>query len=162
MRKRKWKRRSCVKSSKRYVLDTSVALAYIVENAPGRDRVVEIFNVAREGKVKLYMVYPVLSEVLYAASRIYSAAGFAEHNRMALDLVLWIKNVAEVTEITLDIALRAGELKKLLGIALTDCYVIAAAEVLGATALFLKIEEEMKKRTNFVEKLPVEFIVKAL
>jgi len=54
----------------------------------------------------------VLSEVLYAASRIYSVAGFAEHNRMALDLVLWIKNVAEVAEITLDIALRAGELKE--------------------------------------------------
>jgi len=31
MRKRRWKRRSCVKSSKRYVLDISVALAYIVE-----------------------------------------------------------------------------------------------------------------------------------
>jgi len=93
----------------------------------------------------------VLSEVLYATSRIYSATGFAEHNRMALDLLLWIKNVAEVTEITLDIALRAGELKKLLGIALTDCYVIAVAEFLGTTALFLKIEEEMKKRIHFVE-----------
>uniref|UniRef100_A0A7J2U0E1 PIN domain-containing protein n=1 Tax=Ignisphaera aggregans TaxID=334771 RepID=A0A7J2U0E1_9CREN len=106
--------------------------------------------------------YPVLSEVLYAASRIYSVAGFAEHNRMALDLVLWIKNVTEVTEITLDIALRAGELKKLLGIALTDCYVIATAETLNATALFLKIEEEMKKRMHLIEKLPVEFIVEAL
>ena len=151
-----------MKSSQSYVLDTSVALAYIVENAPGRDRVVEIFNAAREGKVKLYTVYPVLSELLYAASRIYSAAKFAEHNRMALDLVLWIKSVAEVIETTLDIALRAGELKKLLGIALTDCYVIATAETLSATALFLKIEEEMKKRIHLIEKLPVEFIVKTL
>jgi len=151
-----------VKSSKSYVIETSVALAYIVENAPGRDKVVEIFNIAKKGKVKLYTVYPVLSELLYVASKIYSATGLAEHNKMALDLVLWIKNVAEVVEITLNIALRTGELKKLLGIALTDCYVIATAEALSVTALFLKIKEEMKKRIHLIEKLPIEFIVKTL
>jgi hypothetical protein len=43
-----------VKSLKSYVLDTSVALAYIIENAHGRDRVVEIFNAAKEGRMKLY------------------------------------------------------------------------------------------------------------
>jgi predicted nucleic acid-binding protein len=47
-----------VKSLKSYVLDTSVALAYIIENAPGRDRVVEIFNAAKEGRVKLYTALP--------------------------------------------------------------------------------------------------------
>ena len=141
-----------MKSSKSYVIDTGVALAYIVENAPDRDKVVEIFNVAKKGKLKLYTVYPVLSENTVRNVQ-NSIAGFAEHNRMALDLALWIKSVAEVVEITLNIALRAGELKKLLRMTLTDCYIIATAEVLSAIALFLKIEEEIKKRIHLIEKL---------
>ena len=40
-----------------------------------------------------------------------------------------------------DLAIRAGELKKGLGIALTDCYVIAAAETVEATAPFRRIEK---------------------
>jgi predicted nucleic acid-binding protein len=141
-----------VKSSKSYVIDTNVTLAYIVENAPDRDKVVEIFNVAKEDKIKPCVVYPALSGNTVRNVQ-NSIAGFAEHDRMAIDLVLWIKNVAEVVEITLNIALRAGELKKLLGIALTDCYVIATAEALSVTALFLKIKEEMKKRIHLIEKL---------
>ena len=43
-----------------------------------------------------------------------------------------------------DLAIRAGELKKKLGIALTDCYVIAVAETVEATPLFRRIEKEMK------------------
>ena len=40
-----------------------------------------------------------------------------------------------------DLAIRAGELKKGLGIALTDCYVITAAETVEATPLFRRIEK---------------------
>ena len=43
-----------------------------------------------------------------------------------------------------DLAIGAGELKKRLGIALTDCYVIAAAETVEATPLFRRIEKEME------------------
>jgi len=37
-----------MKSSKSYILDTNVALAYIAENASSRDRVVEILMQLRE------------------------------------------------------------------------------------------------------------------
>ena len=40
-----------------------------------------------------------------------------------------------------DLVIRAGELKKRLGIALTDCYVIAAPETVEATPLFRRIEK---------------------
>jgi len=55
-------------------------------------------------------------------------------------------------------ALRAGELKKALKLALVDCYAIAVAEELGSKALFLKREREMLGKEKLLERLPVEFL----
>jgi len=52
-----------------------------------------------------------------------------------------------------DLAIRAGELKKRLGGALTDCYVIAAAETAGATPLFRRIEKGDETRINRAKKI---------
>jgi predicted nucleic acid-binding protein len=131
----------------------------MVENAPGREKILGVFNRARVGEVKLYLVHPVISEVVYVASRIYKVLGFKEHNKLALDLVTWISSFTNIVEIALEAAIRAGELKKELGLALTDCYVLAVAENLGSKALFFKVEEEMKRKINLVKKLPVEFII---
>jgi len=67
--------------------------------------------------------------------------------------------LVENVELTHDIALRAGELRKLLRIALTDCYVIATAESLNSIALFLRIEKEMRNRIGLIGRPPVEFLV---
>lgn len=67
--------------------------------------------------------------------------------------------MVENVELTHDIALRAGELRKLLRIALTDCYVIATAESLNSIALFLRIEKEMRNRIGLIGRPPVEFLV---
>jgi predicted nucleic acid-binding protein len=96
---------------------------------------------------------------VYVVSRIYKVLRFKEHNKLALDLVTWISSFTNIVEITLEAAIRAGELKKELGLALTDCYVLAVAENLGSKALFFKVEEEMKRKINLVKKLPVEFII---
>jgi predicted nucleic acid-binding protein len=73
-----------------YVLDTSVLITYITENAIGRERVLSIIEEARRGKVQLYTVYPVLSELLYVSTRVYEMAGLEEPNVKALDFPLWI------------------------------------------------------------------------
>jgi predicted nucleic acid-binding protein len=104
-------------------------------------------------------VYPVLSELLYASTRVYEMAGLEEPNVKALDFLLWIEGLVDIVELTHDIALRAGELKKLLRIALTDCYVIATAESLNSTALFLRVEKEMGNRMDLIRRLPIEFLV---
>ena len=57
-----------------------------------------------------------------------------------------------------DLAIRAGELKKRLGIALTDCYVIAAAETVEATPLFRRIEKEMKPVLTELRRYNVTFL----
>jgi predicted nucleic acid-binding protein len=73
-----------------HVLDTSVLIAYITENATGRERVLSMIDEARRGKVQLYTIYPVLSELLYVSTRVYEMAGLEEPNVKALDFLLWI------------------------------------------------------------------------
>jgi predicted nucleic acid-binding protein len=73
-----------------YVLDTSVLITYITENATGRERVLSMIEEARRGKVQLYTIYPVLSELLYVSTRVYEMAGLEEPNVKALDFLLWI------------------------------------------------------------------------
>ena len=73
-----------------HVLDTSVLIAYITENATGRERVLSMIEEARRGKVQLYTIYPVLSELLYVSTRVYEMAGLKEPNVKALDFLLWI------------------------------------------------------------------------
>ena len=140
------------------VLDTSVLVEYIVLRAPYRLRVARLFEEASAGRLELYVSAVTLSETLYVASRIYQAAGLQDPNREALDFVEWVKSRAKVLGVDEDIALRAGELKKQLRIALLDCYVIASAEALGATPLFKKLEEEMKPAANNLRKIGARFL----
>ncbi len=142
-----------------HVLDTSVLVTYIKENATGREKVLSIIEETRRGKVQLYTIYPVLSELLYASTRVYEMAGLEEPNVKALDFPLWIEGLVENVELTHDIAFRVGELRKLLMTALTDCYVIATAESLNSIALFLRVEKEMGNRMDLIRRLPIEFLV---
>ena len=79
-----------MRSLRTYVLDNSVLIAYITENATGRERVLSMIEEARRGKVQLYTIYPVLSELLYVSTRVYEMAGLEEPNVKALDFLLWI------------------------------------------------------------------------
>ena len=142
----------------RLVPDASVFLDYIVLRSPYRPLVARLFDKASSGKLKLYVSAITLSEIVYVASRIYQAAGLSDPNREALDLVEWIKSRAQIIEVNYDIAVRAGELKKKLRIALPDCYVIASAEAVRAIPLFRKVEEEMKPVLSDLRALGVKFL----
>ena len=143
---------------KRIVLDASVLIEYVIMKSPYRLRVVKLFEEASAGQLKLYVNVVTLSETLYVASRIYQSAKVDESNMEALDFVEWIKNRTQVININDDIALRAGELKKELCIALPDCYVIASAKAVNATPLFKKLEKEMRPIVNDLRLLGVKFL----
>jgi len=149
-------------SSGRYVVDTSVLIERIIRNSPFKSLVEDLFTRALNREVELYVTLPTLSEVLYVASRIYSHGGIDDPNKEATSFILWITSRARIITPTLDIALRAGELKKELGFSITDCYVIAAAERIGGKALFLKLEGEMRGRIESIRSLPVEFLSNGL
>ena len=129
---------------KKLSLDTSVLVEYVVRSAFYRGKVAELLEKSGKGRLTLYVSSPVLSETLYIASRIYEAAGEENPNEYALEYIYWLKERVKVVDANEDLAIGAGELKKRLGIALTDCYVIAAPETVEATPLFRRIEEEME------------------
>jgi len=142
----------------RLVLDTSILIEYIVLKAPYRDRVDKLFRRAFSGEIELYVNTLTLSETLYVASRIYNIAEVENPNKEALNYIEWIKSRTNIVEIDADLALRAGELKKLLNIALLDCYVIATAETLDATPVFRDIEKEIETILDALRKLNVIFL----
>ena len=143
---------------RRLVLDTSVLVDYIVLKSPYRTKVAKLFNKASTDKLELYINTVTLSETLYVASRIYQAADAENPNREAADLIDWIKNRAKIIIVDEAIALRAGELKKQLHIALPDCNVISSAEAVYATPVFKNVEEEMKPVIEKMRKLNVKFL----
>ncbi len=143
---------------RRLVLDTSVIIEYIIMRSPYRPMVARLFEKASAKQLDLYVNTVTLSETLYVASRIYEASGVDEPNREALDFTEWIRSKTYVINIDEDIALRAGELKKQLHIALPDCYVIATAIAVNAAPLFKKQEDEMKPVINDLRRLGVKFL----
>ncbi len=143
---------------RKLVLDTSVLIEYIISRSPYRFKVVRLFDKALTNNMELYINVITLSETLYVASRIYQVAGISNPNREALNFIEWIEGRAQIININEDIALRAGELKKKLHIALPDCYVIASAEAMEAIPLFKKIKEEMKPVINDLRKIGVKFL----
>jgi len=96
--------------------------------------------------------------VLYIASRIYAAAGLENPNEEAVTYIVWLKTRCKTVPISEELAIKAGELKRRLHIALPDCYVIAAGQMLDATPLFKAIEREMKPIRESLEELGVAFL----
>ena len=144
--------------SRKFSLDTSVLIEYIVKSAPYRSKVVELLEKSEAGEFELYLSPIILTETLYIASRIYEMAGEENPNESALNYVTWVKKRCNVVDIDDLISMRAGELKKALHIALSDCYVIATAEKVDAIPLFKRIEREMKPVSEILERLGVKFL----
>jgi len=144
--------------AERVVLDTSVLVEYIVLRSPYRRLVTKLFEKASAKQLELYVSTVTLSETLYVASRIYQAAKIDKPNNEALNFIEWVKNRVKAVNVDESIALRAGEIKKQLHLALPDCYVIATAETINAKPLFRRIEEEMKPVLEELKRLGVEFL----
>lgn len=142
----------------RLVVDTSVLAEYIVKSSPHRGKAVGLFEKASAGEFELYVSPITLSEALYIASRIYGIAGAKDPNGDALDYILWVKRRAKMAEVNEGIAIRAGELRKSLGISLPDCYVIATAEAVRAIPLFKGVEKEMEPILGGLKGLKVAFL----
>lgn len=146
---------------KKYVLDTSVIVEYIDEESPYRDNLERLFDDIDNGSLKAYVSTMTLSEVLYVASRIYRNAGMAEPNKEARIYVEWLVNKPgiEVVEISKEIGILAGEIRKKVRISLVDCTVLAVAKIMNARPLFLKKEKEME---SFIDTLLSEYEIEFL
>ncbi|MEM4726965.1 MAG: PIN domain-containing protein [Candidatus Bathyarchaeia archaeon] len=152
------RRRSLGESLEKYVVDIGVLAEYIVRSSPYRSTVEKLLDDALKNSVELYITPITVSEVIPVASRLYELARIENPNEEALNFVKWLTVRIEIAEVTPEIALEAGELRKKLRIALSDCYVIVTAIKLHAKALFLKPEKEMLNRVKELRELPLAFL----
>lgn len=152
------RRRSLRESLEKYAVDAGVLIEYIVRGSPHREAIERMLEGALAKVVELYVTPITVSELIYVAFRIYELAGVEKPNEEALNLVEWLTARVKIAEITPDMAVEAGEIKKRFGISLSDCYVIAAAINLKAKALFLKPEKEMLSKIEELRKLPITFL----
>ena len=138
----------------RVALDTSVIIEYIDENSKYRDQAKAVFSAILSGFLEALVPHPVLVEAFYVSARIYREVGLEDYMDRAVSLVEWLYRHPFITVLDggLHMALRAGEIKLEYGLALTDCYVLAASKIYGCKALFRKPEREILKRIDLLRK----------
>lgn len=149
--------KSSKEPSKKLVLDTSIIVEYIVSGSPYRKLLEQLLSRAEAGELSLYVCPVTLSETMYVADRIYTIAGVPDPNEEACRFASWVHHKFSVVELDYDLLVMAAELKKMLKIALPDCFVIASAKKIGGVALFKRIEEEMRPVLDELRKHNVLF-----
>lgn len=152
------RKRSLKESLENYAVDTSVLAEYIVSCSPHRSAIEKLLEGVLRNAVALYITPITVSELIYVASRLYELAGVENPNQEALNFVEWLTMRVKTVEVTPDLALEAGELRKKLRISLPDCFTIATAIKLQAKALFLKPEKEMLDRIKEIREQPIAFL----
>jgi len=138
-----------------------VVVEYIDEESPFKDEIESLFNALRTGHIKAFITSTTIGEALYIATRIYGEAGSANPNRDAEDFIQWVEKQpgVEIVNVTREISILAGEIRKRARISLIDCIVIATGKILKAEPLFLKLEKEMEPYVNILLKYNVKFLV---
>jgi len=130
----------------RVALDTSVVIEYVDKAGLYHEQATLVFSAALSGRLELVVPHPVLAETYYVAARVYEKLGLRDPEGRAARLVGWLYRLpsARVVGADLRLALEAGAAKLRYGLALTDCYVLAAAKVYRCRPLFRKREREME------------------
>jgi len=120
-----------------------------------------IFSEINNGKTLAFIPHVILAETYYVAVRIYNQLGLSDPDKRAEILVSWLYShpFIEIIDKTLDLAIKAGKIKRELKLALTDCYVLAVSKIKNAIALFRKREREMLRVINVLtKKFNIQFL----
>ena len=137
----------------RAALDTSVIIEYVDRKGRFHEQAEAVFASVFRGELEAVVPHPVLAETYYVAARVYRALGLPDPEKRAEALVKWLAALPAVKVVEgAELAVEAGVAKLKLGLALTDCYVLAAAKLAGARAVFRSREAEMRAVAERLEK----------
>ena len=130
------------------LLDSYAILAWL-QNEPGADKISELLEKAKEGKLKLYMSWINIGEVYYQIIR-RKGKQVAEETLMELKIL-----PITFISVTDELVKKAAELKAKYPIAFADCFAIATAFMKDATLVtgdpeFEKTSGEVK--VEWIEK----------
>jgi len=129
-------------------VDSGVIIEYMDLDGIFHPQAKAIFESVLAGKMLCVIAHPVLAETYYVAAKVYEKLKVTKPEDRAEALLYWLYRTPNMTvaEPTLELALLAGKIKSIFGVALTDAYVIATSKLHEGTAIFRRRETEMKKK----------------
>lgn len=144
-----------------YALDTSVVIEYIDRAGEHHQEAENVFSSLIAGRIQAILPHPTLAETYYISRKIYESLELENPKRRSEELIAWLSGLPSTTipRKGANLAEETGEAKLEHGLALTDCYVLAASKLYGCEALFRKREREMEgKMTNLKEEYKISFL----
>jgi predicted nucleic acid-binding protein len=135
-------------------MDTSVIIEYVDMKGELHEQAQTVFSALLTGKLENIVPHPILAETYYVATRLYRKLQIGNPEVVASKLIEWIYRLPTtmITSEDTNLAIEAGKAKLNHGLALTDCYVLAASRIYGCKALFKKPEREMIENIENIKK----------
>jgi len=135
-------------------MDTSVIIEYVDMKGELHEPAQTVFSALLTGKLENILPHPILAETYYVATRLYRKLQIGNPEVVASKLIEWIYRLPTtmITSEDTNLAIEAGKAKLNHGLALTDCYVLAASRIYGCKALFKKPEREMIENIENIKK----------
>jgi hypothetical protein len=135
-------------------IDTSVIIEYIDMKGELHEQAKLTFSALLTGKLKIILPHPILAETYYVATKLYHKLGIENPHKVSSKLIEWLYRLpatmipSEDTSLVIEV----GKAKLNHGLALTDCYVLAASKLHNCKALFKKREKEMLKNLDALKR----------
>ncbi len=135
-------------------IDTSVIIEYIDMKGELHEQAKIIFSALLTSKLEAILPHPILVETYYVAARLYQKLKIENPQNVASKLIEWLYRLSTtiIPSEDTNLAIETGKTKLNYGLALTDCYVLAASKMHNCKALFKKPEKEMLKNIDRLKK----------
>ena len=135
-------------------IDTSVIIEYIDMKGELHEQAKIIFSALLTSKLEAILPHPILVETYYVAARLYQKLKIENPQNVASKLIEWLYRLSTtiIPSEDTNLAIETGKTKLNYGLALTDCYVLAASKMHNCKALFKKPEKEMLKKMEELKK----------
>jgi len=135
-------------------MDTSVIIEYIDTKGELHEQAKLTFAALLTSKLEVILPHPILAETYYVATRLYHKLKIENPQNVASKLIEWLYRLPTtiIPSEDTNLAIETGKAKLNYGLALTDCYVLAASKTHNCKALFKKPEKEMLKNIDELKK----------
>lgn len=136
------------------VIDTSVIIEYIDEKGELHERAETAFSAFLTSKLEVIIPHSILAETYYVATKLYQKLRIENPHAVASKFIEWLyrQPATIIPSEDINLAIETGKAKLNYGLALTDCYVLAASKMHGCKALFKKPEREMLENIDHLKK----------
>lgn len=135
-------------------IDTSVIIEYIDLQGELHEQAKTVFSTLLTSKLEGILLHPILAETYYVATKLYRKLQVENPESIASKLIEWLYRLPATRIIggDVELAIETGKAKLNYGLALTDCYVLAASKIYDCKALFKRPEKEMLKNIDALKK----------